>query len=293
MRAARLSGRLLVLAALASLLAVGLGRLVGLLNRERPVLFYSNRDGNGDLYILDAATGIVRNLTRHPASDTGAAWSPDGQRIAFSSHREGSANIYTMNAAGGDVRRITQSDAREVNPAWSPDGRLLAYASDQSGNWDLYVIPSSGGQPRQLTTHPGPDESPAWSPDGQQIAFVSRREGTWGVFLMATDGSNIRRLTDPTVRHITPTWSPDGTNLILASDSNYLDFELYRLDLITGAFTQLTDNRHMDASPAWTPSGFVLFESDRDGEPQIYRMAADGSGVQRLTFTAGANRDPN
>ena len=56
MRAARLSSRLLVLAALASLLAVGLGRLIGLANRERPVLFYSNRDGHGDLYILDAAT---------------------------------------------------------------------------------------------------------------------------------------------------------------------------------------------------------------------------------------------
>lgn len=278
---------------LAVLLTVSGSRLVGQMRHDRPVLFASNREGNGDLYILDPNTGIARNLTRHEARDTGAAWSPDGQRIAFSSHRDGSPDIYTMNFAGGDVRRITHSDARDVYPAWSPNGRFIAYTSDHSGNWDIYIISSDGeGTPRQITDDPGPDESPAWSPDSQHIAFVSRRGGAWGIFIMSADGSSVQRLTDPAIRHIAPTWSPDSQSLIIASDLNYLDFELYRLDLTTGQLIQLTDNRNMDSSPVWTPSGTVLFESDRDGDPQIYRMAADGSDVQRLTFMAGPNRDP-
>ncbi|MCU0952749.1 MAG: Tol-Pal system protein TolB, partial [Burkholderiaceae bacterium] len=40
-----------------------------------------------------------------------------------------------------------------------------------------------------------------------------------------------------------------------------------------------------DTEPVWSPDArFIYFTSDRGGGPQIYRMAPDGSGVQRVTF---------
>ncbi len=44
-----------------------------------------NPDGSG-----------LRNLTRHPAQDNFAAWSPDGGRLAFISNRGGGYHTYVM-----------------------------------------------------------------------------------------------------------------------------------------------------------------------------------------------------
>ena len=48
--------------------------------------------------------------------------------------------------------------------------------------------------------------------------------------------------------------------------------------------TRLTDNDADDWSPAWSPDGRrIAFDSNRDGDFEIYVMNADGSGVTRLT----------
>ena len=49
----------------------------------RTIVFVSWRDGNGEVYAMDADGSGPRNLTQHPAKDVRPAWSPDGRRIAF------------------------------------------------------------------------------------------------------------------------------------------------------------------------------------------------------------------
>ena len=52
--------------------------------------------------------------------------------------------------------------------------------------------------------------------------------------------------------------------------------------------TNLTLNAANDELPAWSPDGTKLvFSSTRDGNPELYIMAADGSGVTRLTNNPG------
>ena len=53
-------------------------------NRDR-IVFSSYRDGNAEIYVMDADGGNQENLTNHPASDTQPDWSPDGTKIAFCS----------------------------------------------------------------------------------------------------------------------------------------------------------------------------------------------------------------
>ena len=90
-------------------------------------MFVSWRDGNGEVYAMDADGSGPRNLTQHPAKDVRPAWSPDGRRIAFVSRRDGNSEVYVMNADGSGKRNLTRSRASDDFPTWSPDGRRIAF----------------------------------------------------------------------------------------------------------------------------------------------------------------------
>jgi Tol biopolymer transport system component len=70
--------------------------------------------------VMNADGSGQRSLTRDPASDVQAAWSPDGRRIAFSSDRDGNDEIYVMNADGSGQRNLTPGPTGGASPAWSP-----------------------------------------------------------------------------------------------------------------------------------------------------------------------------
>jgi TolB protein len=60
------------------------------------IAFTSNRDGNYEIYVVQADGSGPRNVSKHPASDNYATWSPDGARLAFISNRGGTYEIYIV-----------------------------------------------------------------------------------------------------------------------------------------------------------------------------------------------------
>lgn len=85
-----------------------------------PVLFTTNRDGEREVYVMNADETDQRNLTQHSSDDFQPDWSPDGTKIAFASRRDGVPQVYVMNADGTDLRNLTQDPGADGGPRWWP-----------------------------------------------------------------------------------------------------------------------------------------------------------------------------
>lgn len=84
------------------------------------IAFTSARDGNKEIYLMNADGSEQTRLAAHPANDESPRWLADG-RILFTSARNGKGDIYVMNGDGGNVTRLTTKTA--MQPAASSDGK--------------------------------------------------------------------------------------------------------------------------------------------------------------------------
>jgi len=75
--------------------------------------------GNYDIYIMEAATRHIVQLTRDTGRNERPSWAPDGRHIVFESTRSGSRQIWEMLADGAQARQLTAAGENE-SPNWSP-----------------------------------------------------------------------------------------------------------------------------------------------------------------------------
>ena len=69
------------------------------------IAFSSDRDGDWDIYVMNADGSGQIKLSNNESTDRSPACSPDGTRIAFSSARHGNLEIYVMSADGSGLTR--------------------------------------------------------------------------------------------------------------------------------------------------------------------------------------------
>jgi len=262
--------------------------LHGMATAVSRIAFVSDRDGDFEIYRMNADGSGQTNLTNHSGQDYEPAWSPDRTKIAFVSSRDGNYEIYVMNADGTGQTRLTNNGVGDFDPAWSPDGVKIAWASDRDGNYEIYVMNADGTGQTRLTNNGAGETYPAWSPDGAKIAFTSDRDGNEEIYVMNANGTGQARLTNNPAHDSDSTWSPDGTKI--AFDYGW---DIYVMNADGSGQTRLTDNPALDVYPAWSPGGSkIAFMSNRDGNYEIYVMNADGTGQHNLTNDEAYDREP-
>ena len=250
---------------------------------DTKIAFLSFRDGNAEIYSMNADGTNPTNLTNNVVGDFDPSWSPDGTKIAFNSTRDANYEIYSMNADGTNQTNLTNNAALDAIPSWSPDGSKIAFYSTRDGNNEIYVMNADGTGQTRLTNNPASDGYPSWSPDGSKIAFSSYRDGNAEIYVMNADGTNQTNLTNNAADDFHSSWSPDGTKLAFVStrDGNN---EIYGMNADGSGQTRLTNNGAQDARPSWSPDGTKLaFYSFRDGNYEIYSMSWLGGTATNLS----------
>jgi dipeptidyl aminopeptidase/acylaminoacyl peptidase len=247
------------------------------------------------IWLADAMTGSLFQLTRGEKSSSSPDWSPDGKWLAFTSSRVGDkSQLFLISPAGGEAIQLTKSETGVSGFEWSPDGKSIAYAASDAVSkamkdrkeylgdyevvrreynhahlWTFNVAealkePQAG---RQRTK--GKDftvGSFSWSPDGSKIAFSATinpdliNGATSDIYVLNLADDSVKKIVAQPGPDSSPQWSPDGKQILF---STYMGNPKYnanttRLALVPaegGPIRSLTDS--FDENP-----GFVAWTND-------------------------------
>jgi Tol biopolymer transport system component len=168
--------------------------------------------------------------------------------------------------------------------------------------------------PRQLTVWKVPNipqaAEPYYGTDNttliaqvQDPEAVRAKEGASGgalTWIFTDQGTNLRRINGkgqdacsyffPGMKRVVFTSIKDNLDLPIGNWSDPRDYpigaELYAADLDGGNVQRLTNNKVYDAEISVSPDGqWIVFGRQTDGNMDLWRMRADGTGEQRITNT--------
>ncbi len=174
---------------------------------RKPFLF--SAQGGGEPVSLIAKGSMV----------TGAAFSPDGKRVAVSISEGENAEIFVANADGSNITKLTDTKFfLNTSPTWSPDGKRLAFVSNRAGNPQIYVMGADGAGQKRLTFQGNYNTTPSWSPRGDLVAFTARDErNAFDLFTVNVDNAKVTRLTQDAAGNEEPVFSPNGRLILFTS----------------------------------------------------------------------------
>lgn len=173
----------------------------------RSVLFVSERSGTRELWLLDRASGAVRQVSaiagdalRHPC------WSPDGRQAAVGVTRDGRLQVVVVDVATGLQRQVTPADGHYRLGHWSADGQWLYYSRESGARWQIGRVRVDGTGavdvdcPGCLTLREQPDGTLLYFKETAPGLFQRDRQGVETLLAVPEDDGattdNIKVATD-------------------------------------------------------------------------------------------------
>lgn len=187
------------------------------------VAYTSYRNGFPVVQWMDLGQGWERTVTDTPGSSFGAAFSPDGQRLALVMSFLGNPEIFVTDLTTSTAACISDTTGSPSSPAWHPDGKQVIFSDDRGDGPRLYVaeVPEANETEAQLLrwrTGYGFCTDPEFSPDGQSVAFTARVSGQLAVVVKGWPNGPARVIQGGGASH--PSWSPNGRSLCYVQHGN-------------------------------------------------------------------------
>lgn len=161
------------------------------------IAFVSLRDGDYEIYVMNAAGNGVSNLTQNPAEDgllDAPQWSPDSSKLLFVSDRNANLNydVYVMNSTGGSATALSNQAGADQHPRWSADGSRIAWIHLD----DVWVMNSDGSAQSAIVVSATDEAQVEWA--GDKLIYrgwAGQGIGDEDLYSVNTDGTGMVRLT--------------------------------------------------------------------------------------------------
>lgn len=208
------------------------------------MLIHVERDERQRILLTDREGSWPRPVSIGPGHDYSPEASPDGSRIAYL-HTPlddlDRSDLMLFDLERNTAWRLAGVPGCTMGPpTWSPDGRYLAYTTNRPGFFELFLFDVETGAERRITHFSHDTEDYTWSPDGTRIVCTVNREGSIDLVILDVNTGEVRDLRRGPGAHSCPSWLPDGRTITFEYEDPLRPADLYRLDVGSGAVTQLT-----------------------------------------------------
>jgi len=270
------------------------------------------RDGGRSVAAMTHArrTWLLAGALCLASAAPSAAAEPVNGRIAYTSFESSpdpaAGDLWTMNPDGGGKEQAVFDPGNDAQSDWSPDGTRIAFRSRRNNRFEVSIVDfrvrdAATGRPRVTDVLPDPatqSSQPTWFPDGRGLLYrrtnapVTTRSDIWAMDL---DGTNRRPVVVLPQDQFYPSFSPDLTKVLFSTVTAPNARNIQVMDVTTGTVTTLFDHspQSYDSAPAWSPDGRqIAFESNLDGDWEIFVMNADGTNVRQLTHNTLRDEGP-
>lgn len=270
----------------------------------------------GDLFLVSVPEGHTTRLTDTAEPESGAKFSPGGDRIAFSK----GAGLYIWTRKDGTIRQVGRGVPLGGNAAWSPDGRWLSVSVAEpptritatpgySGSFITFMVPRASqrdaaivsaetGAVQTLLSSRDNEAVVDWAPDSRSVLVqrvsIDVKERT--VFLWSLDEGRAREVfKEREARYLggdqLARFSPDGTWILLTSEQDGWN-HIYTVPITGGQPRQITTGPFEVSSVSVSgDAGTIYFASTEAGSEfrHLYAVPARGGARTPLTEGAGVN----
>ncbi len=203
-------------------------------------------------------------------------------RIVFQSDLDGDNEIYVLTNKG--LEKLTDNSWDDTYPRWSPDHERIAFSANPDGNFDIFIMEADGRNPIRITDSPQNERFPAWFADGRTLLYseeVGRQSHLWIIDLITKEKK--RAIPGFSGTHFLADCSPSAP-LIAFTGKKLMGWDVFLFDMENRTTKNLVQDG-TSCRPRFSPDGGAIayVSSQADGKGDIWTMAWDGSGQQRVT----------
>jgi Tol biopolymer transport system component/tRNA A-37 threonylcarbamoyl transferase component Bud32 len=255
---------------------------------------YQRGDGvRFDLFVVAAAGGEPRQLTRDRSIISGLAWLPTSDGVVYGSSRDNSIpylpalRLWKIGLDGGAPRAITPPDVSYEHPDVNDSG--LVSVARLRLQFDLWELPfeardADRAKPaRRITNQTGQVLTPTVSPNGDEVAFLADSGGHANLWVSSMRTRELRQITfesDPAVAIGVPVWSPDGAWIAFVSSKNRTGYD-FGVWLVQPDGSNLRNLVKQGLGAAWSPDGRWLYYTEV-ASGGMFKIAVSGGAAARV-----------
>jgi len=249
------------------------------------------------IFVVPALGGPVERTVADSGRVLGmGSWSPDGRSMAFTD----SSGVWVQDLVTGTARLVTRAEFQPTSVSWSPDGKLLAYVVGTGSMMNIapssiWLVAPWGGKPVRITDLIHLNTSPVFAPDSRSLLYVSNRDGVRDIYQQSI-GHGVQAAGDAVrlsigSNAVTISLSGDGTRMsygVLNMRSN-----LWSAPITVGghppdsSLRALTSgNQEVECLSVTDDGRWLIFDSNKGGNQDIYRMPVGGGEAVQLTNDA-------
>ncbi|MDP2938470.1 MAG: DUF5050 domain-containing protein [Candidatus Omnitrophota bacterium] len=201
--------------------------------------------------------------------------------------------IWIMDLDGSNKKMLTHSKVDKRSPNFSSDGQKIVYVTNEGKLW---VMDSDANKEKNIPLKISASE-PKWCFEDKKIVFTSYR-GVYflddsDIWLVNKDGSQLQKIIRRPSLQFLPDISKNEEVLIFTDVLELAGHEIFKLNLKTNDYIQLTQNDSYDTAPVFVADAEkIVYSSDKDGNYDIWIMDKFGQNQKNLTKRPAFDSSP-